>query len=197
MTDLNRKSDSVLDGIYYFGGKNAKGELQNKLRYFKPVVIDGKIVHGEFVTMKVQGTPPAARFGHTMNFLPCNSSIIIAGGRNDSMSASNITPFLNDIVLFLLDQKVWLNVKYSVNSERIEYMGNHAMGVVSDYESYEKVLIFGGISNTVDSSVSIEGITSALSNKAFLVTLNCRNANKSLFNKEAPSIAKANSSMKH
>lgn len=71
------------------------------------------------------------------------------------MSASNVTPFLNDLVLFLLDQKVWLNVKYSVNSERIEYMGNHAMGVVSDNESYEKVLIFGGISNTVDASVSV------------------------------------------
>ena len=99
------------------------------------------------------------------------------------MSASNITPFLNDLVLFLLDQKVWLNVKYSVNSDRIDHMGNHAMGVVSDYESYEKILIFGGISNTVGTSV--EQITSALSNKSYLVTLNSRNANKNLFNKEA------------
>ena len=51
-----------------------------------------------------------------MSYLPCNNSIVIAGGRNDSMSSTNMTPFLNDIVLFLLDQKVWLNVKYSVNS---------------------------------------------------------------------------------
>lgn len=48
-SDLSRKSDSIQDGIYFFGGKNAKGELQNKLRYFKPVVIDNKVVHGEFV----------------------------------------------------------------------------------------------------------------------------------------------------
>ena len=97
--------------------------------------------------LKSQGLPPAPRFGHTMSFLPCNNSILIAGGRNDSLSATNMTPFLNDLVLFMLDQKVWLNVKYSVNSDRIEHMGNHCMGVVSDNEAYEKILIFGGISN--------------------------------------------------
>ena len=80
-----------------------------------------------------------------------------------------MTPFLNDLVLFMLDQKVWLNVKYSVNSERIEYMGNHCMSVVSDNESYEKILIFGGISNKV--GASIEDIQSSLSNKAFLIPL--------------------------
>ena len=73
-------------------------------------------MHGEFTQLKIQGAPPVARFGHTMSYLPCNNSIVIAGGRNDSMSSTNMTPFLNDIVLFLLDQKVWLNVKYSVNS---------------------------------------------------------------------------------
>ena len=110
-------------------------------------MIDGKVVHGEFVQIKSQGTPPSPRFGHTMAFLPCNNSIIIAGGRNDSLSATNMTPFLDDLILFMLDQKVWLNVKYSVNSERIAHMGNHSMGVVSDNEAYEKILIFGGISN--------------------------------------------------
>ena len=50
------------------------------------------------------------------------------------MSSENMTPFLNDLILFLLDQKVWLHVKYSVNSDRIDHMGNHCMGVVTDYE---------------------------------------------------------------
>ena len=90
-----------------------------------------------------------------------------------------MTPFLNDLVLFMLDQKVWLNVKYSVNSERIAYMGNHCMGVVSDREAYEKILIFGGIANSVGERM--EDIRSALSNKAFLITLNNRSAAKSLF----------------
>ena len=29
-------SDAILEGIYFFGGKNAAGELQNKLKYLKP-----------------------------------------------------------------------------------------------------------------------------------------------------------------
>ena len=59
-------------------------------------------------------------------------------------------------------------------------MGNHCMGVVTDREAYEKVLIFGGISNQVGER--IEDIRSALSNKAFLITLNSRSgAGKSLF----------------
>ena len=140
------KSDSIQDGIYFFGGKNAKGELQNRLRYFKPIVIDSKVVHGEFVNLKhTGGTPPVARFGHTMEYLPCNNSILIAGGRNDAMSVTNMTPFLNDLILFLLDQKVWLSVKHGVTSDRLSHIGNHCMGVVTDDESYEKVLILGGI----------------------------------------------------
>ena len=47
------QSDSVQEGIYFFGGRNQKGECQNKLRYFKPVIIDGKVVHGEFTQLKV------------------------------------------------------------------------------------------------------------------------------------------------
>ena len=47
-----------------------------------------------------------------MDYLPCNNSILVAGGRNDSLSQQNMTPFLNDLVLFLLDQKVWLHVMH-------------------------------------------------------------------------------------
>ena len=79
---------------------------------------------------------------------------------------------MNEIVVILLDQKVWLNVKYSINSDRIDYLGNHCTSVVSDMENYEKVLIFGGISNSIGDSV--EEIKSNLSNKSFLFTLNSR-----------------------
>ena len=37
-----------MDGIYYFGGKNAKGELQNKVRYLKPTISDGKVIAVEW-----------------------------------------------------------------------------------------------------------------------------------------------------
>ena len=70
-----------LEGIFFFGGKNLKGECMNKLRYFKPVLIDGKIVHGEFMPIKILGSPPIGRFGHTMNYLPCLNSLLITGGK--------------------------------------------------------------------------------------------------------------------
>jgi len=119
-----------------------------------------------------------------MSYLPCNNAIVIAGGRNDSMSSTNMTPLLNDVVLFLLDQKVWLNVKYSVNSNipTIDYIANHCMSVVSDYESYEKVLIFGGIQNFAGNS--IEEIRSSLSNQSFLLSLNSRPVPKNNLFKE-------------
>ena len=49
------QSDSIHEGVYFFGGKNSKGELQNQLRYFKPTIIDGKVVNGEFTHLKTQG----------------------------------------------------------------------------------------------------------------------------------------------
>ena len=139
------------------------------------------MVHGEFVALKsTGGTTPPARFGHTMAYLPCNNAILIAGGRNDALCAENTTPFLNDLVLFLLDQKVWLNVKQSVASEKLAFVGNHCMSVVSDNETYERILLFGGIQNQVTGD-SVETIQSSLSNQAFLVSLNQRQQGKSLF----------------
>jgi len=63
-------------------------------------------------------------------------------------------------------------------------MGNHCMSVVSDGEAYEKVLIFGGIQNMIGDS--IEEIRSSLSNKSFLITLNSRQNQKSLFKEIKP-----------
>lgn len=46
--ELTRKSDAVLNGIYMFGGKNAKGELPNKMRYMKPTLSDNKVISVEW-----------------------------------------------------------------------------------------------------------------------------------------------------
>ena len=51
----------------------------------------------------------------------------------------------------------------------MNYIGNHCQGVISDSESYEKVLIFGGISNEIGEDIS--QVKSTLSNSAFLITL--------------------------
>ena len=144
------QSDAIQDGVYYFGGKQGDGKLMNKLRYFKPVTVDRKVVQGEFIHIKANGEPPCPRFGHTMSYLPVNSAIIIAGGRNDTLCKQNVTPLLNDIHLFLLDQKVWIKVKFSFNADKLDFIGNHTMGVITDGDQFEKIIIFGGIQNVVE-----------------------------------------------
>lgn len=46
------KSDKVNEGIYFFGGKDIKGNLLNKLKFLKPVVLEQKVVHAEFQNIK-------------------------------------------------------------------------------------------------------------------------------------------------
>ena len=48
----HRISDTVFDGLYYFGGKNQQGEIQNKLRFLKPQLADGKVVSVEWQKIK-------------------------------------------------------------------------------------------------------------------------------------------------
>merc|ERR1712224_328846 len=101
---LTRMTDTILDGIYYFGGKNAKGELINRLRYLKTSMSDEKVTGVEWVKIKQQGNPPCGRTGHSMCFLPVNQCLVVAGGRNDLECKSKNIPFLDDLHLFLLDQ---------------------------------------------------------------------------------------------
>jgi hypothetical protein len=67
-----------------------------------------------------------------MTFLPINSALIIAGGRNDLVCKNLNTPFLDDIHLFLLDQKAWIKVRYTPLSQRLNRLGNHSMTTMSD-----------------------------------------------------------------
>lgn len=124
------------------------------MKYFKPVTVDRKVIQGEFLAMKTSGKAPCPRFGHSMAYLPVNSSIVVAGGRNDSLCKENVTPLLNDIYLFLLDQKVWIKLKFSYNSDKLDHINNHTMGVITDNESYEKIIIFGGIQNQIKTASS-------------------------------------------
>ena len=77
------------------------------------MLVDQKVIHGDFVPVKNSGIAPCARYGHQMSYLPVSCAILITGGRNDELCGSQVTPFLNDIFLFLLDQKAWLKVKYA------------------------------------------------------------------------------------
>lgn len=83
-----------------------------------------------------------------MTFLPVNQALLIVGGRNDEVCKNLNTPFLNDIHLFLLDQKAWVSVKYTPTSERLFRLGNHSMSTLSNGEQYEKTIVFGGITHS-------------------------------------------------
>ena len=67
------------------------------------------------------------------------------GGRNDEECQGMSTPFLDDMHLFLLDQKAWISVKHTPFSQRLYNMGNHSAAVMCNAEDYEKTIIFGGI----------------------------------------------------
>jgi len=82
-----------------------------------------------------------------MTFLPINQALLIVGGRNDKECKNMSTPFLDDIHLFLLDQKAWVSVKYTPFSQRLYRLGNHSMATMSNSDSYEKTVVFGGITH--------------------------------------------------
>lgn len=142
--------------------------------------MDRKVVQGEFINIKTTGTAPCQRFGHTMSYLPVNSAIIIAGGRNDSLCKETITPLLNDIHLFLLDQKVWIRVKHSYNSDNLNHVGNHTMGVITDGDSFERIIVFGGIENEIKGA-DAGNVLSFLSNKCYSINVTQRSSGRSFF----------------
>lgn len=102
----------------------------------------------EWQKIKQQGNPPCGRVGHTMTFLPLNQALVVVGGRNDEICKNLNTPFLDDIHLFLLDQKAWVSVKYTPNSQRLYRLGNQCMATMSDFEKFEKTVVFGGITHS-------------------------------------------------
>lgn len=61
---------------------------------------------------------------------------------------------LDDMHLYLLDQKAWLRIKYIPKSQRLCRIGNHSTSVVSDGETFEKIMIFGGITNQKNEEIS-------------------------------------------
>ena len=127
---------------------------------------------------KEHGKGPTARFGHSMNYLPCSRAIIITGGRNDELNSKNNTRFFNDIYLFLLDQKTWIEVEYTRDSDGLSHIGNHAGGVVTDHDDYERLLVFGGITNNPGQDVV--SVSPQLSNKSYIMTLH-QNASKKFY----------------
>lgn len=85
------------------------------------------------------------------------------------MCQVNKTPFFNDLWLLSLDNKSWLQVKYTDPSEKLDFVGNHCLAVVTDGDNYERVVMFGGIYNYPSEEVS--EVKSFLSNHTVLMQM--------------------------
>lgn len=85
------------------------------------------------------------------------------------MCQVNKTPFFNDMFLFNLESKSWCNVKYTDPSERIDFVGNHCLAVVTDGDNFERMVMFGGINNFPCEEVS--EVKSFLSNNTVLMQM--------------------------
>ena len=87
------------------------------------------------------------------------------GGRNDEMCKSLVNPFLDDMHLYLLDQKSWLKVKYLPSSQRLCRIGNHSTTFITDEDKSERIVIFGGINNLN------KKLDSSLGNQVFVIEI--------------------------
>lgn len=111
------------------------------------------------------------------------NALIVTGGRNDELCTQGQSPILNDLHMFLLDQKVWINVKFSNQSNRLQRIYNASMTLVTDNESFEKIILFGGIQNNIGKQTQ-EGssqIVSSLTNRTYSITINNMLASGPLF----------------
>ena len=84
--------------------------------------------------LPVGGQPPCGRIGHKLEYLPLSQAIILVGGRNDEVCKNKNIPYLDDIHLFLLEQKAWIQAVYIPKSLRLFSMSNHSMCVYVDQE---------------------------------------------------------------
>ncbi len=83
--DVIKKRDKVIkrikeEGIYLFGGRLKNGKASNKLYVLK---IGSKPL--KWISPETAGTPPIARYSHSMNYYHELNILIIYGGRNDNL----------------------------------------------------------------------------------------------------------------
>ncbi len=70
--------------------------------------------------------------------------------------------------VFLLDELLWAQVKFSNSNNRFDKVCNHCMTVVTNNDDYERVLIFGGVGNRLNNKGFVH---SALSNQLYTLEI--------------------------
>lgn len=89
------------EGLYLFGGKDEK-EPKNDLY----IITIGKSIL-KWIVPKVAGKPPSPRYGHSMNYYPDRSILVVFGGRNDSNFDKYGHSYMNDVWILYLEKLTW------------------------------------------------------------------------------------------
>ncbi len=71
------------------------------------------IKQAEWQLPRVEGKPPCPRVGHTMSYLPNTKALLVIGGRNDEVGKKEGSPFLNDLYIYQIENRNWVELKYS------------------------------------------------------------------------------------
>eukprot|EP00347_Sterkiella_histriomuscorum_P018240 403346262 len=126
------------EGVYFFGGKRPDGFSSNQLHVLrvgcKPL---------QWFQPEIKGSPPSARYGHTMNYFEQMNCIIIFGGRNDTLferTSNSQGNFLNDMWLLHLENMIWIHVSNIGDVPSPRYSMQSAI-----YGS--RLVIFGGLNS--------------------------------------------------
>ena len=62
-----------------------------------------------------------------MLYLPSCSGVVVVGGRNDHECKNLNIPFLDDMHIFMLDQRAWVRIKYIPKSKKLCRISQHSM----------------------------------------------------------------------
>ncbi|KAL4466060.1 hypothetical protein ABPG74_004297 [Tetrahymena malaccensis] len=117
------------EGVYFFGGKNTKGEILGDLK-----ILRTDVKPMQWIKPETKGVGPKNRYGHTMEFSQEFNFIVIHGGKNDNEPEV----YFSDLFLFNVDDFNW--IKIQVHGRQPYARFNHSSSI---YES--KLVVFGGI----------------------------------------------------
>ena len=119
-----------------FGGRDKKGP-RNELYVLKM----GKN-HFEWVIPDIAGQPPSPRYGHSMNYYPEKSIMVIFGGRNDENFGQYGESFLNDVWILYIETLTWTRWNANCSIKPVpRYLHS------SEIQGHS-LMIFGGLSES-------------------------------------------------
>lgn len=135
----SKNQQGFQDGIYVFGGKTSSSEESNEVHLIrvgrKPVKIE---------KLKTLGERPPPRWGHTMNFIPEMSSLVVVGGRQDCLFEKHGKSCLNDVWVLDLETLGWSKAKIGSGEDSVWSSRYFHAATIGDHPL--ELVVFGGLS---------------------------------------------------